>query len=228
MKNIIVSNRKWNSKYIDIIARKTGSEIFYIDNIDDLIYENLKEINPNKIFFFHWSYIIPEKIYNSFECIIFHMTDLPFGRGGSPLQNLIQRGIYSTKISALRCVKELDAGPIYMKKDLSLHGNAEEIYMRASKVCCDMVIEIINNEVMPVAQNGEVTVFKRRKPTDSNIAALDSLVSVYDYIRMLDADGYPHAFVEVGNLRFEFDRAALKDGFIEADVKISIRELKEG
>ena len=156
------------------------------------------------------------------------MTDLPFGRGGSPLQNLIQRGIYSTKISALRCVKELDAGPIYMKKDLSLHGNAEEIYMRASKVCCDMVIEIINNEVMPVAQNGEVTVFKRRKPTDSNIAALDSLVSVYDYIRMLDADGYPHAFVEVGNLRFEFDRAALKDGFIEADVKISIRELKEG
>ena len=58
--------------------------------------------------------------------------------------------------------------------------------------------------------------------------ALDSLVSVYDYIRMLDADGYPHAFVEVGNLRFEFDRAALKDGFIEADVKISIRELKEG
>jgi len=28
------------------------------------------------------------------------MTDLPFGRGGSPFQNLIARGIYDTKIIA--------------------------------------------------------------------------------------------------------------------------------
>ncbi len=26
-----------------------------------------------------------------FECVCFHMTDVPYGRGGSPLQNLIIR-----------------------------------------------------------------------------------------------------------------------------------------
>ena len=32
-----------------------------------------------------------QEIHENYKCIIFHMTDLPFGRGGSPLQNLISR-----------------------------------------------------------------------------------------------------------------------------------------
>ena len=35
------------------------------------------------------------------------MTDLPYGRGGSPLQNLIIRGFESTKISAIEFKMEL-------------------------------------------------------------------------------------------------------------------------
>lgn len=44
------------------------------------------------------------------------MTDLPYGRGGSPLQNLIVRNHYKTKISEIRVKKEIDSGPIYLKK----------------------------------------------------------------------------------------------------------------
>ena len=54
------------------------------------------------------------------------MTDLPFGRGGSPLQNLIERGIKQTKISAIKCVKELDGGDIYLKRDLETFDKAEK------------------------------------------------------------------------------------------------------
>ena len=53
----------------------------------------LEQAKPRYVFFPHWSHIIPEDIHGAFECVIFHMTDLPFGRGGSPLQNLIARGI---------------------------------------------------------------------------------------------------------------------------------------
>jgi len=38
------------------------------------------------------------------------MTDLSYGRGGSPLQNLIVRGYKDTMISALWIEKELDSG----------------------------------------------------------------------------------------------------------------------
>src|SRR2546427_4886313 len=55
----------------------------------ELAAEKLKQIRPDFVFFPHWSWPIPEEIHSQFECVIFHMTDLPYGRGGSPLQNLI-------------------------------------------------------------------------------------------------------------------------------------------
>ena len=48
-----------------------------------------------------------------YDCVIFHMTDLPYGRGGSPLQNLIIRGYKKTNVVSNKCVGEVDAGPIY-------------------------------------------------------------------------------------------------------------------
>ena len=44
------------------------------------------------------------------------MTDLPYGRGGSPLQNLILKGKKTTKITAFKMIDKIDAGPIYLKK----------------------------------------------------------------------------------------------------------------
>ncbi|SCY58407.1 methionyl-tRNA formyltransferase [Lysinibacillus fusiformis] len=200
------------------------SKFIFINNNEQLNFPYIESINPKYIFFPHWSYKIPKEIYEKFECIIFHMTDLPFGRGGSPLQNLISRGIYETKMSALRCVEDFDAGPIYLKRPFSLYGNAEEIYLRASKIIVEMIKIIIENELMPIKQVGEATVFNRRKPDESNISHLQSLQEVFDYIRMLDAEGYPTAFLETEILKLEFSRAALKKDHIIADVKIMLKK----
>lgn len=43
------------------------------------------------------------------------MTNLPYGRGGSPVQNLILNGHKKTIISALNVTKDLDAGDVYLK-----------------------------------------------------------------------------------------------------------------
>ena len=43
------------------------------------------------------------------------MTDLPYGRGGSPLQNLIKKNHKSTMLSAIECQDNLDSGDIYLK-----------------------------------------------------------------------------------------------------------------
>ena len=200
------------------------SKFIFINNNEQLNFPYIESINPKQIFFPHWSYKIPKELYEKFECIIFHMTDLPFGRGGSPLQNLISRGIYETKISALRCVEDFDAGPIYLKRPLSLYGNAEEIYLRASKVIAEMIKIIIGNDLIPIEQIGEATVFNRRKPDESNVNHLQSLEKVFDYIRMLDAEGYPAAFLETETLTLEFSRAALKKDHIIADVKIMLKK----
>ena len=219
---IVASSRTWNRKILHTLEEKTQRKFIGVFEKEKLTLEFCQEIKPQYIFFPHWSYLIPKEIFTSFECVIFHMTDLPFGRGGSPLQNLIALGIGETKISALRCTQELDAGDIYLKKPLSLYGSAEEIFIRASDIIETMIIEIIDKNYQPIPQTGEVTLFKRRTPSESNLEGITSLNEIFDMIRMLDAEGYPHAFIEVGSLRFEFTRASLKTDSIIADVKITL------
>lgn len=220
MNHILVSNQHWHDELVKTIQSKSADTFTFINTKDELTYENLKKIDPRYIFFLHWSYIIPSEIYENYECVIFHMTDLPFGRGGSPLQNLIVRGITDTKLSAIKCVKKLDAGPIYLKRDLSLYGNAEEIYLRAGKIMEDMIIQIVSNNPAPVPQKGEPVIFKRRKPEQSNINEISNLEKLFDHIRMLDADGYPLAFLETDNFILKFKRASIKSDRIESDVII--------
>jgi methionyl-tRNA formyltransferase len=102
------------------------------------------------IFFPFWSHKVPKEITDKYECVCFHMTDVPYGRGGSPLQNLILRGHTETVISALRMTDEMDAGPVYMKRPLSLEGSAQEIYERAAGIISGMMREIAETEPTPV------------------------------------------------------------------------------
>jgi len=203
--------------------RLAGSSVIRITTRETLSVDCLKKVAPEIIFFPHWSWIIPAEIYENFECVIFHMTDLPYGRGGSPLQNLIIRGHKETKVSAIRCVAGIDAGPVYMKESLSLGGTAEDILLRASSLMEEMIVKMVENPSVPIPQVGEVVEFKRRSPEDGDIAALENLHQVYDYIRMLDAEGYPHAFVLTPHMQLDFTQARLKGDFLEAKVKIRRR-----
>lgn len=221
---IIASSRPWNKNLPDNLHAATGQEFLLISNPAEITFERLKELSPRYVFFPHWSHRIPADVFQNFECVIFHMTDLPFGRGGSPLQNLIVRGIYETKISALKCAEEVDAGPNYLKRPLSLHGAAEDIYLRASEVVEKMIVEIIKTNPQPIAQVGEPTFFTRRKPEQGNLLNVETLEQAFDLIRMLDADGYPKAFINVGNLRLEFTRASRKADNLIADVRITMQD----
>ncbi len=220
---VIASAKPWNRKLAAQLHQITGRKFYLIEDSAGLTIENLNKLSPKYIFFPHWSHIISEEVYEKFTCVIFHMTDLPFGRGGSPLQNLIERSIYETQISALKCGTEVDAGPIFLKRPLSLYGAAEDIYLRASDVIKEMIIEIIKTNPQPLEQTGTPTCFKRRKPEQGNLLDTETLEQAFDLIRMLDAEGYPSAYINVGGYRFEFTRASRKADCLVADVKITLQ-----
>lgn len=225
---LLVSNRPWNCAMAARLEHRTGRRFALLTQPAELTVETLEKLRPQYVFLPHWSHRIPENVFKNFTCVIFHMTDLPFGRGGSPLQNLIARGIYETKISALRCVEEMDAGPIYLKKPFSLYGSAEEIFLRASEVIENMIVEILEKSPDPMPQEGVPTVFKRRRPEESNLATAQSLEQMFDLIRMLDAEGYPNAFLNVGSFKIKFTRASMKTGQVLADVSISLADTAKG
>ena len=228
MNNFVVAGKKtWNHKLFKDFVQKQQGTWHFIDSTDTLIIDKIKSISPHYIFFLHWSWKVPDEIIENYECICFHMTDVPYGRGGSPLQNLIVRGHQITKLTALRMTNEFDTGPVYLQEDLSLGGGAEEIYLRVTKLSFKMIEKIIQDDIKPVLQIGEPTIFKRRKPEESKIEQTNSLDKLHDFIRMLDAEDYPKAFLEYEGFRYEFSRSALYDGRIIADVKITPLENKQ-
>lgn len=217
-KIIIATTKSWNIENSLSLKEKYNSscDVEIITDKESLNFQKISEISPEYIFFPHWSWIIPKDIYNNFECIVFHMTDLPYGRGGSPMQNLIVNKIEETKISAIRVDAGLDTGKIYLKEKIYIGlGTAEELFLKISKVIFNKMIPLIlEKDIEPYEQQGEVVSFKRRKPEESNLsqANLDNLNDVYDFIRMLDAEGYPQAFLKLGKYKISFSEVHQKKG----------------
>jgi methionyl-tRNA formyltransferase len=224
---VVASQRPWNAGLADRLAKRTGRDFIAISQRDELTSERLAGIAPRFVFVSHWSDRIPDEVWQGHECVIFHMTDVPYGRGGSPLQNLIARGHRETVMSALRCVEDFDAGPVYLKRSLDLSGSAGEIFVRADGVIETMILEIVEREPIPVAQEGTPTVFKRLKPSDGTIEGAATLDKIYDHIRMLDGPGYPPAYLESQGLRLEFERAQMKEDHVEAVVRIRLNKTRD-
>lgn len=224
---VIATVKEWNINNYFELKKELENEyaLYLLTNKDELSFENIEKINPKYIFFPHWSWIIPQKIYENYESILFHMTDLPYGRGGSPLQNLITNKIYNTKITAIKVSKELDEGDIYLKEDFDISkGSAKEIYENASNLIFKKLIpNIIKKNIVPKKQEGDIVLFKRRTPEQSNIKTLKdiSIANLYDFIRMLDAPSYPKAYLELDNLKIELFEVIIKDGKLEGRFEVS-------
>ena len=223
-KIIIATIKTWNynnSKFF-ITRNQEKYDVLLITSKSELAYQEISKFNPDYIFFPHWSWIIPESIYTSFKCVVFHSTDLPYGKGGSPIQNLISQKKYDSMISAIKVDKEIDSGDVYLKEPISLYGSTvEEIFIRISNVIFEkMIPEIIDNNLKPCPQKGNSVKFKRRKPEESKIDDMTKYSDFYDKIRMLDAEGYPKAFIELDDVVIEFSRAAMYSDYTLSDAKI--------
>ena len=85
-----------------------------------------------------------------------------------------------------------------------------------------MIEQFVCEESTPTPQRGEPVLFSRRTPSHSNIASCSEgdLSSWFDQIRMLDPEGYPHAFLEAHGMRLEFRRVPQRSDGLHADVKI--------
>lgn len=224
---IVAANKSWHKELYDAKSPGFPGQWTYVDDHRLLTPALVAEKSPRYIFFPHWSQMVPEAVLIAAECVCFHMTDVPYGRGGSPLQNLIVRKHKKTKLTALKMTEEIDAGPVYCKRELSLDGSAEQIYRRCAELTWEIISFLVSEEPEPVPQSGEVVNFRRRDRSEGEMSGLSHTDDVYDYIRMLDAEGYPPAFLEFGNLVYEFSQAENLGEEVRATVVIRKKKLSE-
>jgi methionyl-tRNA formyltransferase len=213
---VLATSRPWNAILAHDLRVDLNLNVTLLTAPSQLTAKSLANVNPRFLFFAHWSTRIPDEVWSRYECVVFHMTDLPFGRGGSPLQNLIAQGHAATALTAIRCVRDMDAGPVYLKRPISLDGTASEIFFRARDAMREMMKEIATGKIEPTPQVGDVVEFKRRKPEQSSLQRCSNLEEIFDAIRMLDAPGYPAAFLSGSRFVAEFSEPVRDGGEVHA------------
>ena len=217
MKKILICS---NSDFFKSKIKKKN--YMFLKKKKDLNLKFLNKKKPDIIFFPHWNYLVKREIFQNYLCIGFHTSPLPYGRGGSPVQNMIVRNFKKTQLCSLKLTKKIDSGPIYMKKEISLRGTGQKIFLNIYRSILDMIFQI--EKKIPIAKNqtGKAVYFKRRKPTDGNLLISKNTNEIFNLIRMLDINflNYPKAFIENKKIIFKFKNARLKKNKVVAEVDI--------
>ena len=195
-----------------------------INTNSQLTIQYLNQIKPRYVFFTHWSWLVPQAIYEKYECVVFHTAPLPYGRGGSPIQNLIIRGFQSSPVCALKMNGIVDGGPLYCSEEVLLEGTINDIFMRICTIVNRLILYICLNEPEPREQVGEPFCFKRLNRNDNHLKPEWSLNEIYDRIRMVDGLDYPRAFMTLGTYIIEFTDAQLQDNELQAHARIKKSE----
>ena len=220
---VVASSKDWFQEHPKT-RQYSSLNIVEIKTKNELNLELLEKINPRYIFFPHWNWKVDSEIFERYECVVFHTAPLPFGRGGSPIQNLILRNIEKTPVCALRMTEMLDGGPIYDSIEVTLDGTITEIFSKIAVCVEKLIIKICQENIEPIDQSGTVVSFNRLTYADNELKSEYSIKELYDRIRMVDGLDYQRAYLNFGKNKIEFTEAHLDKNCLIAKIKIQIKE----
>ena len=140
--------------------------------------------------------------------LVVHESDLPKGKGWSPLSWQILEGSNLIPICLFEANEELDSGSIYLKWNMKFFGNEllDELHLVQGEstiaMCRKFIEEYPNILDLAIPQTGEQTFYKKRTPEDSRLDPNKTIQEQYNLFRIVDNERYP-AFFEIDNFRYK-------------------------
>lgn len=140
----------------------------------------------------------PEFLLHNSNNIVVHPSDLPKGRGFSPLAWQILEGNNDIPICLFEATGAVDAGPIYLRDVIHFQGNElnEEIKQLQGQKTVDMCLRYVRerNIIAPKSQHGDPTYYPKRTAVDSELDIQKTLLELFPLLRIVDNDRYPAYF----------------------------------
>lgn len=204
--NIVVDNDSWVIPYAEELVRliNTGSDKgVFISNYADMkeaeisVYLGCVKLTPL------------ETLATAKKNLVAHASDLPKGRGFSPLTYMILEGKNDIPLCLLEMAEGADSGPVIYKEWIRYQGHEllDELRQKLGQAQIDIVLKYLAAKEIPQAtpQKGEPSYYKRRRLEDSRIELMDEQ---FNLLRIADNDKYPVYFEKNGHkyvLRVEKD-----------------------
>jgi methionyl-tRNA formyltransferase len=146
--------------------------------------------------------------------IVVHASDLPQGKGWSPMPWQIVEGKNDIVFTLFEAAAEIDAGPYYEKR--CLHLNGTELFDEWKALQSEMVVNMIRSflasypKTEAKKQEGQEHFYRRRTRDDDQLDVKQPLEILFDRIRVCDPDRYP-AWFELRGRKYKLSIAPLQD-----------------
>lgn len=127
--------------------------------------------------------------------IVIHASDLPNGKGFSPLQWQILEGKNEIILTLFEVVTEVDAGPYYIKDKISYNGTEliDELRSIMGNKIIEMSISYVKNKfiLLPQDQIGDDSFYRKRSVKDDEIDPDLSIKQLFNHFRIADNENFP-------------------------------------
>jgi methionyl-tRNA formyltransferase len=147
--------------------------------------------------------------------LVVHASDLPEGRGWSPLIWQLVEGRQDIAVTLLEATDPVDSGAIWAKRWLHFAGH--ELHDEINAALFAAELELMDyalahcDDLQPQAQDeGRASWYRRRTPKDSRIDPQRPLADQFDLLRVADPARYP-AFFELRGQRYEISIRKMRD-----------------
>jgi UDP-2,4-diacetamido-2,4,6-trideoxy-beta-L-altropyranose hydrolase len=137
--------------------------------------------------------------------MVVHASDLPRGRGWSPLTWQILEGKNRIPVSLFEAAETVDSGSIYKQVEVRFTGGELIDDLRrsvgdATRDLCDYFVRSYPDVVRTGrAQDGDPTFYARRREADSRIEVDRTIREQFALLRTVDSERYPAWFEIDGN-----------------------------
>ena len=205
---ILISKSSWAKDYQNKIKTKISKFTSNIKLINN--HKNLKKNYDINVIFSYFRKIPPKYLKLSKINLIPHESDLPKGKGMSPLTWQILSGKKKIFFSLIEASSKIDSGLIYYKKEINIPKYV--LFDELKKIQLNENLKLITKFIRFYAKNNEApkgkkqkgrgTFFKKRSPEDSEIKINKSVLSQFNLLRSADDKNYPAFFNIYGKKYF--------------------------
>ncbi|MDZ4855244.1 MAG: UDP-2,4-diacetamido-2,4,6-trideoxy-beta-L-altropyranose hydrolase [Nitrospirota bacterium] len=198
----ILSDRtSWLNDYISELVLdwlSAGHRVLWVHDKHDL--------RPGDFcFYLSCGQIVPVSILSQYRHnLVVHESDLPKGKGWSPLSWQILEGRNKISVTLFEAAKKVDSGRIYAQESLEFEGHEliEELRVAQARATRNLCKRFVSEYPAILAkareQVGEESLYPRRKLADSKLNASQSIVDQFALLRIVDNERYPAFFENDG------------------------------
>ena len=181
---------------------KSGHSVSHVHEEEDLS-------SADFCFYLSFSKVVSESTLNMFRHnVVVHSSDLPEGRGWSPLTWQILEGKNEIPTVLFEASEKVDSGKIYLKQTIRFEGHelVDEMRDAQGRIIVKMVKNFVEGHPESldkgIEQSGKGSYYPRRRPVDSKVDPDSSLRQIFLQLRVADNDSYP-VFFELNDHMYE-------------------------